>query len=39
MKPSRFLKEIDEDTYEQWIVDEEVETLLERMEKRDYLLD
>jgi len=39
MKPSRFLKEIDEDAYEQWIVDEEVETLLERMEKRDYLLD
>lgn len=39
MKPSRFLKEIDDDAYEQWVIDEEVETLLERMEKRNYLLD
>lgn len=39
MKPSRFLKEIDEDTYEKWIVDDEVEMLLERLKKRDYLLE
>lgn len=42
MKPSRFLKEIerlDDQAFEQWIVDEEVEVLLERMEKRDYMLE
>ena len=42
VKPSRFLKEIemiDEKAFEQWIVDEEVEILLERMEKRDYMLE
>jgi len=39
MKPSRFLKEIDESAYEQWIVDEEVETLLERLGKRNYFME
>jgi DNA helicase-2/ATP-dependent DNA helicase PcrA len=39
MRPSRFLKEIHEDAYEKWIVDEEVETLLERLEKRGYFLE
>jgi len=38
MKPSRFLKEIDESAYEEWIVDDEVEVLLKRLEKKDYLL-
>lgn len=39
MKPSRFLKEIDESAYEKWVVDDEVEMLLERLEKKDYLLE
>ena len=39
MKPSRFLKEIDEDAYEKWIVGDEVEVLLERLEQQDYLIE
>ena len=39
MKQSRFLKEIREDAYEEWIIDDEVELLLERLERRDYFLD
>ena len=38
MKPSRFLKEIDQDAYEMWIVSDEVEMLLERLEKKEHLL-
>lgn len=37
MKPSRFLKEIDKDAYEMWIVSDEIETLLERLEKKEHL--
>ncbi|MBC7190242.1 ATP-binding domain-containing protein, partial [Candidatus Aerophobetes bacterium] len=37
MKPSRFLNEIESDAYQMWIVDDEVEMLLERMEKKGYL--
>ena len=39
MKQSRFLKEIREDAYEEWIIDDEVELLLERLERKDYFLD
>ena len=33
MKPSRFLKDIDETIYDKWIIDEEIERLLERLEE------
>ena len=36
MKPSRFLREIDKDAYEKWIISDEVEMLLERIEKDSY---
>lgn len=37
MKPSRFLDEIDETVYDKWIVDDEVERLLEKVEEREFL--
>ncbi len=39
MKPSRFIRELDKDTYEEWIVDEEVDRLLKEIEKGEFYLD
>jgi len=39
MKPSRFIRELDKDTYEEWIVDEEVDRLLKEIKKGEFYLD
>ena len=36
MKRSRFIQELESDTYEEWIIEDEISKLLEAMEEEDY---
>ncbi|MBA7710586.1 DNA helicase II [subsurface metagenome] len=36
MKPSRFIQELESDTYEEWIIEDEISELLEAMNGEDY---
>ncbi len=36
MKRSRFIQELESDTYEEWIIEDEISKLLEAMEEKDY---